>query len=214
MNLWSSFNSASERSQQDSSQHYGVVIGEVTNNQDEAGLGRVKLKLPWLSEEDESNWARVVTPMAGANQGIYFLPEVGDEVLVAFEQGNIEFPYVLGALWNGQDSPPTTNEDGNNNQRLIKSRSGHEITLDDTEGEAKIEIKSGNNRILIAVQENTIEITAEGDLTLQSSTGKVTLSGNGIELNSQGEVKISAAQTMSIEANATIDIQGAMINLN
>ena len=85
---------------------YGVVIGIVTNNQDPDKLGRVKVQFPWLSNEDESFWARIASPMAGDKRGIYFLPEVDDEVLVVFEHGDMRFPYVIGALWNGQDSPP------------------------------------------------------------------------------------------------------------
>src|SRR2546426_9457473 len=80
---------------------YGVVAGIVTNNEDPDGLGRVKIRFPWLSEDNESWWARIAAPMAGKERGAYFLPEVDDEVLVAFEHGDVNFPYVLGALWNG-----------------------------------------------------------------------------------------------------------------
>ena len=103
---------------------YGVVTGIVTNNQDPEKLGRVKVRFPWLSENDESWWARVAVPMAGKEIGTYFLPEVDSEVLMAFEQGDIHFPYVLGALWNDPNKPPETNEDGKNNKRTIVSRSG------------------------------------------------------------------------------------------
>ena len=95
----------------------GVVVGVVTNTQDPAGLGRVKVKFPWLSDSEESFWARVATPMAGKGRGFYFLPEVEDEVLLAFEHGDARFPYVLGALWNGQDKPPENNDKGENNIR-------------------------------------------------------------------------------------------------
>ncbi len=116
----------------------GVVIGIVTNNEDPEGMGRVKVRFPWLSDEDESNWARVTTFMAGNERGVYFLPEVDDEVLVIFEHGDMRFPYVIGSLWNGEDAPPSDNRDGENNIRIIKSRSGHEIRLVDKEGEEKI----------------------------------------------------------------------------
>src|SRR5687768_7153196 len=84
---------------------YGVVIGIITNNKDPDKLGRVKVKFPWLSDTDESFWARTATPMAGNQRGMYFLPEVDDEVLVAFEHGDLRFPYIIGALWNGKDKP-------------------------------------------------------------------------------------------------------------
>ncbi|NTW02923.1 MAG: phage tail protein, partial [Oscillochloris sp.] len=132
---------------------YGVTVGVVTNNQDPDSLGRVKVKLPWLSDQDESFWARVVAPMAGKDRGLYLLPEIDDEVLVAFEHGMIEYPYVLGALWNGKDNPPETNSNGKNNMRTLKSRSGMIIRLDDTDGSEKIEISdaSGKNSIVIDV---------------------------------------------------------------
>src|SRR5689334_2824184 len=94
---------------------FGVVVGVVTNIQDDQGLGRVKVKFPWLSDTDESHWARVAVPMAGHQRGFYFLPEVDDEVLVAFEHGSADYPYILGALWNGKDEPPASNGDGKNN---------------------------------------------------------------------------------------------------
>src|SRR5215510_16339114 len=112
----------------------GVMVGVVTNNQDPEGLGRVKVRFPWFSNEDESGWARIAAPMAGKERGIYFLPEVDDEVLVAFEHGRVDHPYVLGCLWNGQDTAPENNNDGENNHRTIKSRSGHVVRLNDAAG--------------------------------------------------------------------------------
>jgi uncharacterized protein involved in type VI secretion and phage assembly len=207
-------NALSEMDRED--RFYGVTIAEVTNNKDEAKMGRVKVKFPWLSDTDESFWARVLTPMAGGDRGMYFLPEVGDEVLVAFEHGNIEFPYILGALWNGKDRPPETNEDGKNNKRTIKSRSGHTVTLDDTDGEEKIEIvdKSKKNSIVVNTKENTITISADADITLKSSNGKLILSGKEIQLDSKGDVKIKASQNMNIEAGPQLNIKGNMVNIN
>jgi uncharacterized protein involved in type VI secretion and phage assembly len=120
---------------------YGVVVGVVTNNQDPDNLGKVKVKFPWLVENDESTWARVASPMAGANRGIIFIPEVDDEVLVAFDHGDVRAPYILGAVWNGTDKPPQEKgNDDKNNLRIIKSRSNHMIILDDTSGSEKIQI--------------------------------------------------------------------------
>ena len=89
----------------------GVVVAIVTNNQDPDGLGRVRLRFPWLDDGAESFWARVASPMAGNARGLYFLPEVDDEVLVAFQHGRPEAPVVLGGLWNGKDKPPADNAD-------------------------------------------------------------------------------------------------------
>src|SRR5205814_7216540 len=107
----------------------GVVIGIVTNNRDPDGMHRVKLRFPWLGADDESHWARVATPMAGNGRGFYTLPEVDDEVLVAFEHGSVEHAYVIGALWNGQDKAPENNDNGSNDHRSFTSRSGHVLRL-------------------------------------------------------------------------------------
>jgi phage protein D len=122
----------------------GVVIGTVTNVTDDKDQGRVKVKLPWLSDDDETGWVRVATPMGGSGRGFFYLPEIDDEVLVSFEHGDPSRPYVVGFLWNGTDSPPKKNSEavanGKVNLRVLKTRSGHTITLDDTEGSEKIEI--------------------------------------------------------------------------
>jgi len=195
---------------------YGVTVGVVTNNQDPDGLGRVKVKFPWLSDDVESHWARVVTPMAGNDRGLFFLPEVDDEVLVAFEHGSPEFPYVLGALWNGKDKAPESNDDGENNMRTIKSRSGHVVRLDDTDGSEKIEIVdgSGANSIVISTADNTITITADADITIESGSGKLILSGNGIEIKSQADVKVEAGANMDLKASGQLNIKGTTVNIN
>lgn len=179
---------------------YGVMIGIVTNNSDPEGMGRVKVRFPWLSDTDESHWARIVAPMAGNDRGLYFLPEVDDEVLVAFDQGLIEMPYVIGALWNGVDQPPESNADGENNIRSITSRSGHVIRLDDTEGAEKIEIidASGSNRIAIDTANNAITIQAEGNITMESAQGDVVIRG----------------QNVAVEASGQCDVVAGVINLN
>ena len=82
---------------------YGVVVGIVTNNKDPDNMARVKVRFPWLSDDEESWWARIATVMAGKNRGSYFIPEVDDEVLVAFDHGDMRFPYILGSVWNGRN---------------------------------------------------------------------------------------------------------------
>ena len=113
--------------QQEGSRILGVALGLVTNNQDPEGLGRVKVKYPWRENSPESFWARIAVMAAGNDRGTVWIPEVDDEVLVGFDKGNIEHPYVLGSLWNGKDKPPEKNSDGDNNTKLIKSRCGHQI---------------------------------------------------------------------------------------
>ena len=195
----------------------GVTIAIVTNNTDPDNLGRIKVKFPWLSQEEESFWARILTPMAGKDRGIYFLPEVDDEVLVAFEQGNMNVPYILGALWNGIDKPPAKNDDGKNNQRMIKSRSGHQIILDDTEGEEKIiiEDKTGKNQILIDSKENNMNIKVEKDLTietkgkiiLKSSDDDVSIECNNLSIKVNQDYKLEAGANCTIKAKSKYELE-------
>jgi len=178
----------------------GVVIGIVTNNQDPDNLGRIKVKFPWLSNQDESPWARIASPMAGKNRGLYFLPEVEDEVLVAFEQGDLRFPYILGALWNGQDTPPLNNSGGKNHVRIIQSRSGHTVRLNDEDGQETIEItdKSGKNQLKIDTASNTITLSSEQDLILRANKGNIKLeAGQGVEITSKGSMSLKG-QTINL----------------
>ena len=170
----------------------GVTIAIVTNTQDPQKLGRVKVKLPLLSMTDDSDWVRVLTPLAGKEQGLYCLPEVDDEVLVAFEQGDPQRPYVLGSLWSARAAPPPVPV----TQRQLVSRSGHAIVLDDTDGAEHIEIRdrTGNNHITITSQDNSLVIETKGDITIKAS-GKLTLAGKGIDMDAQGsKVNVKASQ--------------------
>ncbi len=217
----------------------GIVCGIVTNNEDSEGLGRVKVMFPWLSEESESDWAKVMSFMAGKERGGFFLPEVGDEVLVAFEHGDINYPYVIGSLWNSEDKPPETNSDGNNNIRKITSRSGHEIIfnddgvarkekieihtnaghkviLDDSEGKEKIEIidKTGNNLITIDSANDSIEITSNKDIKLSASNGKISLDAMDIEVKSSANTKIKAGANADLKASGNTTVKGATVMIN
>jgi uncharacterized protein involved in type VI secretion and phage assembly len=203
---------------------YGVVVGVVTNNRDPDGMHRVKVRFPWLDLEHESHWARVVATMAGNGRGAYFLPEADDEVLVAFEHGSLEHPYVVGSLWNGKDKPHENNSDGKNDNRTIKSRSGHVVRLCDSSGGERIEVidKTGSNKIVIASSDNKITIEAQGDIEITSQTGKVKITAIGVEITSNTDVKIQAQTSIDIQAQASIDasatgqvtISGALVNIN
>lgn len=220
-----------EQGRRPDSKIYGVIIGIVTNNKDPDSLGRVKVKIPRISGEDESNWARVTSFMAGKDRGAFYLPEVDDEVLVAFEYGDINIPYVIGSLWNGKDKPPLTNDGGKNNFRIIKSRSGHIIRLDDTEGEEKIEIvdKTEKNKIVIDSKENKISIISEKDFEISAPNGKVKIGAKEIEVTSSeatkikakdfeakasASAKVEASSSMDLKASGTMTIKGAMVNIN
>jgi uncharacterized protein involved in type VI secretion and phage assembly len=190
-----------------SNRFHGVVVGIVTNNQDPDNMGRVKVKFPWLDDNVESTWARMACPMGGKGRGTYFLPEVNDEVLVAFEHGDMRSPYILGAMWNGQDAPPTNNSDGQNNIRVIHSRSGHLIRLDDTNGDEKVEIidTTGGNSITIKSSDNSVTIVCNGRMSLQA---------NGIDITSQADINIQANSSLSMSSDLDMTISGMMVSIN
>lgn len=209
--------------------HIGVVVAIVTDNQDTEEQGRVKIKFPWMGDEAGEAWARLATLMCGNERGTVFYPEVDDEVLVAFEQGNINYPYVIGALWNGVDKPPEKNSDGENNIKLIKTRSGHIIKLDDTEGSEKIEIidKTEENKISIDSANNKISIVSAGDIELLASDGKITIDATEIEIKStitvntkdieikpSGKAKIEASGQMDLKTSAVMNVKGSTVNIN
>src|SRR6266851_1915075 len=111
------------------SNRYGVEVGIVTNVKDPQKLGRIKVQLPRLPGGPESDWARVAQPAAGAGRGFYWLPEVGDEVLIAFELGQANRPYVIGTLWNGKDKPMAGAYADDNTTRMIQTKSGTKIDV-------------------------------------------------------------------------------------
>ena len=214
-----------------------IVVGVVTDNNDPDGMGRVKVEYPWLVDGHTSHWARVVSPMAGKGRGFYFLPEIGDEVLVAFEHGAITHPYLLGALWNGKDSTIEPNSKavsgGNVNRRTIKTRTGHTILLDDTDGKGGVEILTkdgrtvnlsdadskitvsdkGGNSMVVNSSDSSIAIKCNGDFTV-SAKGNVKIEGTGgvsVSSPAQTEVKGSA---VNVNGSATVGIKGGMVNIN
>ncbi len=197
----------------------GLAIGIVTDNKDPENQGRVKVKYPWLSDDAESGWARLAAPMAGNDRGFFYIPEINDEVIVVFEHGDLDRPFVIGALWNGEDSPPLSASDavggdGAVNKRIIKSRSGHTITLDDTSGAEKIEIvdKTGANKIVIDSASNKLTIAMAGDIEVETDTN-MTLSGINLTLEGRSKVEIKAPQ-VELAASARAKISGATVEIN
>lgn len=181
---------------------YGVVTAIVTNNKDPEKMGRVKVNYPWLAESDESYWARIATMMAGDDRGTYFIPEVDDEVLVAFEHGDIHYPYIIGALWNGKDQVHENNDDGENNLRVIKSRSGHKVIFDDTDSNEKIIIvdNTENRKIVMDSNAKTIDIINEdGDINIKA--------GGNINIETDKNFHVKASQNIKEEASVNIDLK-------
>lgn len=203
---------------------YGVVVGVVSNIDDDEKLGRVKVDLPWREEEggDETPWARIATLMAGNNRGSWFLPEVGDEVLVAFENGEIEHPFIIGALWNGKDKPPGDTGGGKNNIRKITSRSGHEIVLnDDAEGKKeKVEIKTKAGHKIVLDDSSggeKIEIsdkTGKNKLVMDSTANAVSIeSGMEIKLKST-KIAVEASGALDLKTDGILTLKGSLVKIN
>ena len=193
----------------------GVSVATVVQNKDPERLGRVKVRFPWRENPDESHWARIAVPMAGNNRGTWFLPEIGDEVLVACDAEKVEHPYVLGALWNGQDAPPQTNSDGKNDLRMIRSRSGHEIIFDDgAQGRIDIHLKDNQRRVRLDPDGILITDDSGNKLEIKSTPGEITINSNTkISLQST-VIDIKADASMTLQASGTLTIQGALVKIN
>jgi uncharacterized protein involved in type VI secretion and phage assembly len=211
-----------QEQQRKTRQVFGIVVGLVTNNQDPQGLGRIKVKFPWLSDSTESDWTKIMTFMAGQDRGAVFLPEVNDEVLVAFEHGDINFPYVLGGVWNSQAEPPEKNADGNNNVRKIRSRSGHEIIFrdDHTGRQEQIEIRSnGGHSVLLSdaagAEQITIKDKTGGNyIEVDSTSNRITIKSSATLSIKSNVIEIESEGIMTIKASGALNIQGAIIKLN
>jgi uncharacterized protein involved in type VI secretion and phage assembly len=148
----------------------GVVLGTVTDTDDPMGWGRVKVDFPWLSSQTKSSWAPIASPMAGPDYGTWFVPEVGNEAVLAFERGDANHPIILGFLWNGLDTPPSTST----HERMIRSVNKHTIRfLDSTptgggnQGGIAIEDAAGNSIVMTNTQ---VTIHAVGSLILDGAT--------------------------------------------
>jgi len=192
----------------------GVSVAVVAQNKDPEGLGRVKVRFPWRENPDESHWARLAVPMAGNNRGTWFLPEVGDEVLVACDAERVEHPYVLGSLWNGQEPPPETNSNGQNDIRKIRSRSGHEIIFDDgARGRIDIHL-SDNKRVRMDPDGILISDDKGNQIEIKSTPGTISIQSNA-KLSIQSKViDIKADASMTLQATGTLTIQGALVKIN
>lgn len=197
----------------------GVYVATVRDNEDPEGMGRVRLEYPWRETTNESHWSRIAVPMAGDDRGTYFLPEVGDEVLVAFENGDVDYPYVLGALWNGADAPPADNTDGNNDVRRITSRSGHQLTFnDDTNGgTVVIETAAGHTIELddsSGSETITIEDTGGNAIAFDGTRGSLSISGATQLSVDAPMIEISSTGNLTIDASGVLTLRGALININ
>jgi len=176
---------------------YGVYPALVTDIADPDGQGRVKIMLPWSPDsgsERYDTWARMAMTMAGNNRGSWFLPEVDDEVLVAFEGGDARRPYILGMLWNGKDKPHESAEK-KNNIKSIRSRNGVKLTLDDSDGQEKFIVETpGGQKITLKDGPGVVEI-------MDSNGNSAKFESSGVTFNTSATFTINAS-TLSITAGS------------
>lgn len=162
----------------------GVVTGQVISNMDPDGQGRVQVSFPFLGGQNQSYWAPIATLMSGGNRGSWFMPEIGDEVLVAFLQDDVSHPYIIGFLWNGQDAPPSTDI----HLRTIHSVNGHEVQIYDPpvssgdQGYIRIQYARGNGTTnKVEINNTAIVITSDSAVQIQAPT--VTINGRPVAIS-------------------------------
>lgn len=212
-----------------------LAVGIVDDVDDPNAWGRVRVRLPWLDGEIASIWARLVRPDAGPERGFFFIPEVGDEVVVSFLGGDARHPVVLGSLWNGQHDAPESLDPQANAIRSIVSRSGHRLAFDDSDGAGKLQVKtaaeqtvtlddsSGAEKVelkdaagnTVTMESSGLTVTApSGDITLDAPAGKIALSALRIEGKATGPAKLESSAKLDLQAAATLGLTGALVKIN
>jgi phage protein D/phage baseplate assembly protein gpV len=192
----------------------GPVVGLVTNNKDPEGRGRVKVQFPWLSDEIESHWARLVGLGAGPERGFFCLPEVNDEVLVTFEHGDVNRPYVIGGVWNGQDKPPLPTDQaldasrGQVHRRIFKTRAGHSLTLTDGPDASLVLETAGGHRLTLADEKQQVVLETKNGLVLKMDDTK-----KEIVIEAPGNLNLKGHK-MKLEATAEMTLNAARVNIN
>jgi len=189
--------------------HTSVSTAIVTDNNDPDALGRVKLRYPWSTDGSESSWVRVSTIMAGHEQGFYFMPEVEQEVLVVFVNNDVEYPIVIGTLWNQSYQPPGNTENQENDIKMIQSRMGHKIVFNDNEGgEGKLEISSKSGHKIL--------LDDNGSIVIEDSAGssiEFDANSSAIKIKSSMDVSIEAVN-INIKASGQLTLEGAIVSIN
>jgi len=197
---------------------YGVAPAQVISNEDTHGEGRVQIMLPWIP--GHKPWARVAMPMTGAGHGVYFIPQAGDEVLVAFGQGDVRDPFVVGSLWNGRDQPPATGLTDPRAKRIIKTPAGHVVTLDDVGRSVEIKTADGQRllmdakRIELDAGRGAAKLTLEtaGNVTIKS-TAELKLEGSTVKLDGKVSAEVHGA-SLDLKGDATCAISAATVRVN
>lgn len=197
----------------------GVVVAIVSDNDDPDGLGRVKLTFPFFPDDYESDWARLVQLGAGPMSGAVFLPEVGDEVLVAFQNGDFRLPYVIGGLYNGVDKPRLGDglfDNGKVKRRGFVSRRGHRIVFFDDAGKSGVALLTSDDKLRIALNESGTEVHvyADGRIVIESTKGIEIKSQQDISIEASGKLTLKGSSGLKAESSGAVDIDGSVIQLN
>jgi Rhs element Vgr protein len=214
----------------------GVVPAIVTNNRDEENLGRVKVKFPTIDDSLDSWWIPIAQPLAGPETGFWLMPKVNDEVLVAFEHGDFNRPYVVGSLWNGQDKPPAdgANADPTDQMHLlqtqkkyqlkfddkeeqiqIKTAAGHSLLLDEKNKKVEVVTSSGEQKILLDQQNKKVELTSTSmRITMDAQgPGKLEVAGpSGIRMTMDGggsQLTLEGAAQVNVKSSGTVQVEGS-----
>lgn len=196
---------------------YGVVTAVVTGNEDDHQQGRIKVKFPWLAGDYESFWAPVVQVGAGPNSGAVFIPEVGDEVLVAFQNGDFMHPFVIGGLYNGQDKPRIDDnmfDNGKVRRRSFVSRMGHRFIFFDADNASGVAMVTNNGKLQLALNETTQELHVKGDMkVIVESDQEINLNSAHVTVKASEDFTVRAGK-VTIKSDGVVDIDGAVIQLN
>jgi len=182
---------------------YGVAPGLVIDIKDPDDQGRVKVALPWSPDAKGARyeaWARLATMLGGNNRGSWFIPDVQDEVLLAFEHGDPRRPYVVGCLWNGRDrAPEAMDSAGNNYKKVLRSRNGVKVTLDDQDGQEKLVLETpGGQQVTLKDGPGAVEV-------IDSNGNSVKLETAGVTVNAAAKVTINASQVAISAGLVTVD---------
>jgi len=183
-------------------------VAVVKDNEDPDKLGRIRVQFNWQSGKEMTPWIRIAKNHAGMDDeqgsyGFYFVPEKDDEVYVDFEQSNPDRPYMIGAKYHGNVAPEWGADPKDNNQKAIKTRSGHTILLNDEKGKESITIsdKEGDS-ITIDTKGKTISISSKKDISI-SATSSISLSAEKISINASDSLEMSGATSASLSSQTT-----------
>jgi uncharacterized protein involved in type VI secretion and phage assembly len=196
---------------------FGVTVCTVINNIDCTGGARVQLSLPWLPGFQP--WARMSNMMGGMGRGSYFIPQIGDEVLVSFNHGDVREPYVLGTLWNTMDRPPASSPTDAVTKRKIRTPLGHELSFDEAQQAVTLTSNTMSTVTLdpqkaeLSTPTATVTIGKLGDVTIKAAT-KLTLEAPVIEINAETLISANSQGGAAFGADGLCVIKGGQVKIN